>query len=146
MKICYVCTGNINRSPAAEFIMRHIWPSAEVVSGALSPKAGGQLIAPHMRVALEAAGIPFDTERRSQSLTGDMVACADLVLYMSPVHLRGLMQSWPEHVAKYKGASPWGNVRDPHFSKGTKEHNAVIQELIMAAAWWRRKLEGKCAE
>ncbi len=140
MRVLFVCTGNINRSVAAEFIARQAWPGVEVSSAGLSDAAGGALMAPKMRQTLGKQEVPFEAGRRSQKITDEMVEKSDLILYMAGTHLKKLLERWPQHAAKFKPASPWGGVPDPHFEIGMAAHRAVVEELKRACAWWATKL------
>lgn len=140
MRVLFVCTGNINRSVAAEFIARAAWPGVEVSSAGLSDAAGGALVAPKMRQTLTKQGIAFDADHRSQRATDELVAQSDLVLYMAHVHKKKLLDRWPQYAEKFKPASPWGDVPDPHFETGVGAHRAVVEEMQRACAWWASRL------
>lgn len=81
MRILYVCTANICRSPSAEALLRDsAVPGVEVRSAGTSAVAGapGCTVAP----ALEGR----NQEHTSQPLTGDQVEWADLILTAAREH------------------------------------------------------------
>lgn len=88
-RILFVCTGNTCRSPMAEALAR-----AEAESRGVEPlqiRSAGTMAsgdAPASQGALEVAreeGLDL-AEHRSTRLSPELVAWADLVLYMSPSH------------------------------------------------------------
>lgn len=130
MKVLFVCTGNINRSAAAEMIARAVAPEIETRSAACNGEAGRSMPR-RMREALADAGIPV-LPHRSTALTADLVAWADLTVGMQPSHLRA--------VAKFGGAArsmvewastPLTKVPDPQFG-GAASFPLVVQILLDA--------------
>jgi protein-tyrosine-phosphatase len=97
-------------------------------------------MAAKMRETLRKQEVTFEPAFRSRRITDEMVEQADLVLYMSVVHKKKLLERWPQHAAKFKAASPWGDVLDPHFETGLSAHRAVVEELKRACAWWAPKM------
>lgn len=83
--VLILCTGNICRSPAAEYLLRDaLGPEVRVVS------AGTQALAGHGIDDQMAALLPMDTTGfAARQLTADIVREADLVLAMTRDH-RGL--------------------------------------------------------
>ena len=87
-RILTVCTGNICRSPAAERLIRRDWaagaPTIEVVSGGTRAMVGDpiQISMAHL---LEQSGA-YSGEFCAQTLTGELVDDADLVLGMTRRH------------------------------------------------------------
>jgi protein-tyrosine-phosphatase len=90
-RLLFVCTGNTCRSPLAEALARgeaerRGWSHLEVASAGVSAVAGQGASEGALRVA-ERHGLPLDAHR-SRPLTADLTAWADLILVMSPGHLR----------------------------------------------------------
>lgn len=70
MKICFVCLGNICRSPMAEMILRDKAPSDwEVVSRATSSWEHGNPVHPGTQEVLKKHAIPCDPQKRSQKIS-----------------------------------------------------------------------------
>jgi protein-tyrosine phosphatase len=89
-RICFVCTGNICRSPTAEVVMRHLIEAAGLSSRIVVDSAGtagyhlGDDADPRSRAVLEAAGYAFDhVARRFES---SWFAGRDLVIAMDSGH------------------------------------------------------------
>ena len=91
--ILFVCTGNTCRSPLAEGIARaevarRGWQHVQVASAGIAARPGDG--ASEFAVTVAARhGVPLDAHR-SQPLTPELVAWADLVLAMSGSHIDGV--------------------------------------------------------
>ncbi len=93
-KILFVCTANICRSPTAEAIFNALaeekglrWRAASAGVAALE----GEDITPNARAALEEVGI-YPEGHRARQVSEAMLEEAELVLVMSPRHVRALRQ------------------------------------------------------
>ena len=92
MRVLFVCTGNICRSPMAEQLLRLRAEEAgssdiETVSAGTWATDGSPATDEALEV-LAGAGCTAGTEHRSQTLTIEMVESADVVVAMTSVHLR----------------------------------------------------------
>ncbi|MFF2481269.1 low molecular weight protein arginine phosphatase [Paenibacillus sp. NPDC058071] len=100
-RILFVCTGNTCRSPMAEAMLRELAArngvSLEVRSAGVST-VNGLPVSPHAAETLRRKGIAHTGQ--SQSLTGDAIGWADLILTMTSGHKRGLLQWFPQAVEK----------------------------------------------
>jgi UDP-perosamine 4-acetyltransferase len=90
-KVLVVCTGNLNRSPLVEVLLRkrldEIGVTAEVVSAGLAAPIGSPVDGKLLRVARE-LGVGDEIEaHRSTQITPAHLAAADLVLAMTREHL-----------------------------------------------------------
>jgi protein-tyrosine-phosphatase len=92
--ILFVCTANVCRSPMAEAIFNALaeekglpWRAASAGVAALE----GEDITPNARAALEEVGI-YPEGHRARQVSEAMLEEANLVLVMSPRHLRALRQ------------------------------------------------------
>ena len=90
MKLLFVCTGNICRSPMAQAIAQHILHASgradvAVASAGTAAYDGAPASEGAYLIALE-RGLDLSAHRARQ-LTRDLVAGADLVLGMSPHHV-----------------------------------------------------------
>jgi len=91
--LVFVCTGNTCRSPLAEALARRElerreWQHVEVVSAGLAAEEGYPASVNALAVA-ERHGLDL-SGHRSRPLTPELVDWADLVLAMSPSHVRAL--------------------------------------------------------
>lgn len=95
--ICFVCHGNICRSPAAEFALKKILVDsgkasrAGIWSRAVSREEEGSGVYPPMARALRARGIQPDASHRATLFCSDDYRRADAVYAMDRSNLRRLM-------------------------------------------------------
>ncbi len=128
MNILFVCTGNINRSPAAEIIYHTLSPSDNVTSAALTNKKS-LITTKRMREALEKAGYKY-TEIRSKPVTQVLIDWADLIFYMQKSHLKDLQKFGTS--SKYFPLSKFINqakIHDPAFDSS---HPMVVHDIERA--------------
>lgn len=129
MNILFVCTGNINRSPASEIIYKSLNYRDNVTSAALTNKKS-LITSKRMREALEKAGYKY-TEIRSKPVTKALIDWADTILYMQKSHLDQLVDRFGSS-HKYKNLASYigkNKIHDPAFD-GTQE--SVIKDIEMA--------------
>lgn len=125
-----MCTGNINRSAAAEMIARAVAPEIEARSAACNGQAGRSMPR-RMREALDAVGIPV-LPHRSTALTADLVAWADLTVGMQPSHLRAVAELGGRARSMVEwSSSSLSKVPDPQFG-GAESFPLVVQILLDA--------------
>jgi protein-tyrosine phosphatase len=128
VNILFVCTGNINRSPAAEIIYRALSPHDKVTSAALHNKKS-LITSKRMREALEKSGYKY-TEIRSKPVTQALIDWADVVFYMQPSHLKELQKFGVSR--KYFPLSKFINqakIHDPAFDSS---HPMVVYDIERA--------------
>lgn len=93
MRVLTICHGNICRSPMAAMVLADALRSegldAEVISAGVSAEESGNPIDPRARRTLERHGIPV-TDHVARQVTAADLADADLVIAMTPGHLRQL--------------------------------------------------------
>ena len=93
MNILYVCSGNINRSPAAEFLSRKFYSQNCVfMSAGTSKKSVNKLVTVKTRKVLSEFGVDASAHR-SKSVNLDMIEWADFVVCFSEVHVKNISQS-----------------------------------------------------
>jgi glycine hydroxymethyltransferase len=98
--ILFICTGNICRSPMAEGLMRHALNGTNVRVLSAGVGAGhGQPPSGHSVRALQEWGIDIG-HQRSQPLTAELVAQADLILGMTQNHVEAVLMMYPEAAEK----------------------------------------------
>ncbi|MDJ0383947.1 low molecular weight protein-tyrosine-phosphatase [Streptomyces sp. G-G2] len=143
-RVCFVCTGNICRSPMAESVFR-----AQVAEAGLSDRievdsAGtggwheGDGADPRAASVLAAAG--YEQDHRARRFRASWFEHLDLVIALDAEHLRDLraMAPAPEDVAKIRllrsydpAAGPDLDVPDPYY--GPQDGFEECLELVEAA-------------
>ena len=127
VNILFICTGNLNRSAAADVIL-----NAHNTAGKYEIKSCGTgKVAPLGRkiprktlLALEELG--FDgTSHRTQGLTPDLLQWADVIVCMGNVHEKHIAEHYPQHSHK---VTNW-LVKDPHFATGMEMHREVVKQI-----------------
>ena len=129
VRICFVCTGNICRSPMAEAIFRDLVRQAGLSDEISISSAGtgewhvGEKADPRTLTALTRAGYTADGHRARRFEPGDF-ADYDLIITFDRGQRR-ILRSWattPEDRAIIRplhsftpGASPDGEVLDPYY-------------------------------
>ncbi|MFB6613971.1 low molecular weight protein-tyrosine-phosphatase [Streptomyces sp. NPDC085524] len=143
-RVCFVCTGNICRSPMAESVFRaHV---AEAGLGALvevdSAGTGGwhegHPADPRTVSVLEGAG--YEQHHRARQFRSSWFAGLDLVIALDAGHLRDLrrLAPTPEDAAKvrllrsFDPAAADGDVPDPYY--GPFDGFEECLELVEAAS------------
>ena len=103
LRVLFVCTANISRSPYAERRAADLLPGHDVtVASAGVPGLPGREMDPEMAAQLRAHG--GDPEGHvSRSLTGDLLAQVDLVLTFEFAQRMRVLDAWPQHAAKVFG-------------------------------------------
>lgn len=127
IKVLFVCTGNINRSAAAEVLSR-AYSGWECRSAALNGKAG-RLMSPIMRRLLSVEGF------RSTAFIPELAAWADHLVGFQPSHIAAL-STWgkPVHLI---------GIKDPHFDSTGQRHEECLRILREALPQLYKELEGE---
>ena len=120
--VLFVCTANVCRSPMAKAIFDALAADRGLNFGTESAGVSaseGRTMDENARAALEELGIPAENHR-SKQVSETLLEEADLVLVMSPRHLRELRHRFGElsrnaHVLTEYATGPSGSsVPDPH--------------------------------
>ncbi|WP_313953924.1 low molecular weight protein-tyrosine-phosphatase [Accumulibacter sp.] len=141
-RILTVCTGNICRSPAAEFLLRQ---GIDARRGVEARSAGiGALVnfpADETTCAMmQARGLDL-AEHRASQLTPELLRWAELVLVMEPHHRDAVLAM--DHTARGKtfllGHWTKTEIPDP-FRRGDKAHAEALRLIEEAVEPWLEKL------
>lgn len=117
-KILMVCSGNINRSPAAEYLFKQKG-FANVDSCGLGKTAARSL--PMTKRMKEAIGVEID--HTSKQITQEMVDWADVIFCMGPGQVRKVNKTFHTNKATMFGV---GKIEDPHF---TGRYQIVLEQI-----------------
>ena len=126
-KIIFVCLGNICRSPMAEFVMKDLLQQAglvdevQVESRATSTWEHGNPVHPGTQKVLRQHGIPFDTSKKSQSISPGDFRQADLILAMDQQNLTDLSKRAPQDQANSIRLLLDESVPDPWYTGDFEE-------------------------
>ncbi len=100
--LIFICTGNICRSPMAEYMLRSLLGS----ESEWTVESAGLLAAngvPASQAAIQVLAADEDIDlrpHRSRMLTPEMVAYADMLVCMSPTHKRHIVHLVPSAAEK----------------------------------------------
>ncbi|MCB8944726.1 MAG: low molecular weight protein arginine phosphatase [Ardenticatenaceae bacterium] len=141
--ILIVCTANICRSPVGEAVLRDRlqkqglpdWTVASAGTWALD----GHSASPHSVTVMAEKGLDL-REHLAQTVTGQMLAEADLVLCMELGHVEALQAEFPRHRDKiflfsemvgkrYSVADPYGGPLDGYQRMAQEVTNLVDNGL-----------------
>jgi protein-tyrosine phosphatase len=145
-RICFVCSGNICRSPTAEIVTRHLAAAAgladqvEVDSAGIGDWHAGDDADPRTVAALRRRGYPVRRHCARQFRPADF-ADRDLVVALDSGHLRALRQlaRTPQEAAKVRllrsfdpAADPADlDVPDPYYARSA-EFDRVLDQIEAA--------------
>lgn len=134
MKVLFICTGNMCRSPAAELLLRHYGAAgfeARSRGTGVQPNFG---LHKKMAALLKADGVTALAHKGSLVMEPD-IDWADLILVMEEGHRDALADQFPQSMRKTQllldYAGPGGDLEDP-MGKDDKVF-AQVFETIKAA-------------
>ncbi|HDL77145.1 MAG TPA: ribose 5-phosphate isomerase B [Lentisphaerae bacterium] len=118
-RVLFLCTGNVCRSPMAEFLLRAHKPASaqwEIASAALSG-ADGLPATPEAVAALREWGIDM-SGHRSRSVDAQLVEWADLIVVMTAEQEREVATRFPQAAGKVRRLGSFGlgrhdDIADP---------------------------------
>lgn len=124
LHVCYVCTGNICRSPMAAAVTNHLCAGhVNAVSCGLYPNCGSPISA-NAVTALKNAGIPCTDDNNyayhtAREATITLLKSCDRIYGMTGRHTMMLMTEFPELASKIYSmpreiTDPWGGDLDTY--------------------------------
>lgn len=144
-RILTVCTGNICRSPAAEFLLRQRIEKTGKRVDARSAGIGALVNHPAedaTRAMLRARGVDLSSHRARQ-LTRERLRWAELVLVMEKHHRDAVLAIDPTARGKTFLLGHWirKEIPDP-YQRGDAAHAEALQLIDEALEPWVSKLAG----
>ena len=129
LKVLFVCTANICRSPFLELTARRLSGPG---SGVEFSSAGTHGFDSHAMEAAMVATLVEDTSSdfASRRLTGPILAEADLVLTAEAAHRSFILEEFPQHLRKVFTVG--------QFAAATQEHPDLSGRELVAAVGARR--------
>ncbi|XHV59938.1 low molecular weight protein-tyrosine-phosphatase [Streptococcus dysgalactiae subsp. equisimilis] len=122
-KVCFVCLGNICRSPMAEFVMKSLVSSDTVFveSRATSSWEQGNPIHPGTQSILKAYQIDYDVAKRAQQITVADFEAFDVIIGMDSQNVKDLRDmshhQWDAKIKLFRE----GGVPDPWYTGDFEE-------------------------
>ena len=130
MKVLFVCTGNMCRSPAAEKLLRHYG------AGRFEARSRGLGVQPHyglhrkMAALLKEEGVA-DLEHKASLATEPDVDWADLIIAMEEGQLDALGELFPQSLRKSRLLIEGEDLEDPIHQDEAK-FRAVFEQIKAA--------------
>jgi protein-tyrosine-phosphatase len=121
-KILVVCSGNINRSPVAEYLFRKLGFTNVDSCGLGKSAAKGLPMAKKMRMTFD-----IDYSHKSKSITKELVDWSDIVFCMGPGQVRKVNKLYSTDKAIMLGGV---KIDDPHFTNNHQEVKDQIENII----------------
>ncbi|MGT2930639.1 low molecular weight protein-tyrosine-phosphatase [Streptococcus dentasini] len=127
-KVCFVCLGNICRSPMAEFVMKKLVGKRDVLieSRATSSWEHGNPIHRGTQNVFKQHAIFYDTSKVSQQISLDDMERFDYILGMDQQNVEDLRNSFPAFSKKIHLFIA-GGVPDPWYTGDFEETYALVE-------------------
>ena len=138
MRVLFVCHGNVNRSAAAEIILKKRVKNIEVKSCGVKDNAGGEITAKKTRIALAELGYKTDGIRSTKATTA-LINKADVVFYMDQGNLKRLTEQFPKAKDKFVNLAQYVNqkkIADPGFISDPKLVLEITMQIHYAIMNW----------
>lgn len=136
-KVCFVCLGNICRSPMAEFVMKSLTDKLEIESRATSGWEHGHPIHEGTQGIFKKYGIAFDISKDSTKMSPADFEAFDVIIGMDASNVENLKaMSDPCHHHKIHQFAE-ESVPDPYYTGDFEETYKRVQEGCQS---WLEKL------
>lgn len=142
--ILIVCTGNICRSPVAEYLLRRGLEGSAGWNGRVFSAGTGALVGQAADETVESMMRTrgFDlSPHRARQLTPEHVRQADLILVMEKHQRQAVLDMDPTARGKTFLLGHWidAEIADP-YQRGEKAQSKAIELIAAASAAWLKKL------
>lgn len=136
-KICFVCLGNICRSPMAEFVMKSLTKDLEIESRATSGWEHGHPIHQGTQKIFEQHGIIFDSQKDSTKISRADFEYFDMIIGMDASNVENLkaMSDISYHHKIHQFAEE--SVPDPYY---TGDFEETYRRVLTGCQDWLEKL------
>ena len=143
-KIITICTGNICRSPAAEFLLRQRLEAVASWQGSVHSADIGALVNHPADENTQAMMLAKDIDlsaHRAKQLTLEHLRQADLVLVMEKHHRQAVLDLDPTARGKTFLLGHWINTEIPDpYRRGEEAHAEALRLIELAISPWLEKL------
>jgi protein-tyrosine phosphatase len=143
-KIITICTGNICRSPAAEFLLRQRLEAVASWQGSVHSAGIGALVNHPADENTQAMMLAKDIDlsaHRAKQLTLEHLRQADLVLVMEKHHRQAVIDLDPTARGKTFLLGHWINTEIPDpYRRGEEAHAEALRLIELAISPWLEKL------
>jgi len=143
-QVLFICTGNVCRSPMAEYLFRHrIGDHSGWESQSAGVFAGSGMAASHSSVEALADWNINLAPHRSQPLTRELAAASDWIVVMTDQHLHDVVSQFPEAAPRVRLLTSFGtdgdtpDIPDPigmsiHVYRTTRDRiDSAMADLIL---------------
>lgn len=140
-KILIVCTGNICRSPTAEYILKQLLPDLFIVSAGINvtPNRAAE---PEAILSARKNSIDISSHIARQ-LTPQMCDFSDLILVMEESHIDDIALISPRSRSKIMLLGQWITplfIQDP-YKKSQDTFDQIYRQIEHACKTWAEKLK-----
>ncbi|HQW20957.1 MAG TPA: low molecular weight protein-tyrosine-phosphatase [Rhodocyclaceae bacterium] len=143
-KIITICTGNICRSPAAEYLLRQRLEAVASWQGSVHSAGIGALVNHPADENTQAMMLAKDIDlsaHRAKQLTLEHLRQADLVLVMEKHHRQAVLDLDPTARGKTFLLGHWINTEIPDpYRRGEEAHAEALRLIELAISPWLEKL------
>lgn len=139
MNILFLCTGNKNRSAAAEYMAKKLLENTNhgIDSAGTKFKCSGQNspMGKKTREALKSYDLNIGVkDHRSKYVTKELIEWSDKILYMIPGHKKDMIRDFPESseklvsLASFSGGK-YNHIDDPAWTNGIEIAHVVLDQI-----------------